>query len=446
MMPLLLHISALLTAACVAGLWQGVCMVLMGVALCGLMPRVSARLRHAVLIALFAAALFLPFLSFHGQGGDSVQHGFRLAPWVAVALAAVWLAAAVFRGFQLYLAWRHLCAVRRAAVAVQVQGAAVFTAGTRRAILCSSPDVDSPTILGFRSPRLLLPDWMVPRLSESELQQIALHECEHLRRGDDWMNLLLQVGLILSPLNPALFWLNRIIGVQRELAVDAAVVEQTAKPLAYAACLTRLAEQRLERGRLRLALSAWERKSELVQRVHILLDQSAAWTRAQSAWATAAAAAVLLAAAIGMARVPQFVHVAAASTQVATMQPSAAVLPAIHATVLQSDLREDTLTAPRMVPASFHVQPARFVKAHVTRRKVSRKTANSSPDSRAFAIPQPDHAPLLMRAHYTLPRNVTTTRDDSEQMVTEPVQLTPALFSSPYVAVPMANGWLLIEL
>jgi beta-lactamase regulating signal transducer with metallopeptidase domain len=443
MMPLFLHVSILLTAACVAGLWQGLGMVLMGVALCGLMPRASASLRHAVLIALFAGALFLPFIRFHGVDGGSGQHGFRLAPWVGAAIAAIWFAAAAFRGVQLYLAWRHLCAVRRAAVAVQVQGAAVFAAGTRRAILCSSPDVDSPTILGFRSPRLLLPDWMVPRLSESELQQIALHECEHLRRGDDWMNLLLQVGLILSPLNPALFWLNRIIGVQRELAVDAAVVAQTAKPLAYAACLTRLAEQRLERGRLRLALSAWERKSELVQRVHALLEQSSVWTRAQSAWATAAAAAVLLTAAIGMARVPQLVHVADVPMQVATTQSPVTAPPA---TAIQSGLREATFTAPRMEPASFHVQPARFVKVHAMRKKTSRKITNSSTDSRASAIPQPNYAPFMMRTRYTPSRDVSTAREDSAQMATEPVQLTPALFSSPYVAVPMANGWLLIEL
>jgi hypothetical protein len=419
-------------------------MVLMGVALCGLMPRVSARLRHAVLIALFTGALFLPFLHFHGSSGSSVQHGFRLAPWGAVVLTAVWLAAAMFRGIQLYLAWRHLCAVRRAAVAVQVQGTIAFTAGTRRAILCSSPDVDSPTILGFRSPRLLLPDWMVSQLSESELQQIALHECEHLRRGDDWMNLLLEVGLILSPLNPALFWLNRIIGVQRELAVDAAVVAQTAKPLAYAACLTRLAEQRLERGRLRLALTAWGRKSELVQRVHVLLDPSSAWTRVQSAWATAAAAVVLLVAVAGMARVPQFVHVADETMQIVAATPSPTV--ALPSTAVQSGPREVTLTTPRMEPASFRVEPVRFVKVHATRKKAVRKTTNPSPDPRAFATPQPDRAPFLMRTHYIVPREVSTKRDHSAQMATEPVQLTPALFSSPYVAVPVANGWLLIEL
>ena len=105
---------------------------------------------------------------------------------------------------------------------------------------------------------------MVPLLTEEELHRIAVHECEHLRRHDDWLNLLLQVGMVLSPLNPALFWLSRSIGVQRELACDDAVVATTGDPIAYASCLARLAEQRMQqRNHLRLALAAWERKSEL---------------------------------------------------------------------------------------------------------------------------------------------------------------------------------------
>jgi len=444
MMPVLLYVSALLTAACVAGLWQGLVMVLMGIILCSLMPRASASLRHALLIATFAGALSLPFFSFHGADGVSERHSFRLAPWVGAAIAAAWLAAAAFRSIQLYLAWRHLCAVRRAAVTVQVQGVTAFAAGPRRAILCSSPDVNSPTILGFRSPRLLLPDWMVPELSESELQQIALHECAHLRRGDDWINLLLQVGLVLSPLNPALFWLNRIISKQRELAVDSAVVAQTGKPLAYAACLTRLAEQRLGRGRLRLALTAWERKSELVQRVHALLDQSSTWTQTQSACATIAAAAVLLTAVSGMVQVPQLVHIGDEPVQVAATQAS--LLPVMNVTAVQSSHRTDTFTGARAEPASFRVESTRFVKVRATRKKALRRITGLSPSSRDFTIPNSNHGPLMMRTHYTPSQDISTIEDNSAQPATEPDRLTPSVFYGPYVAVPVSNGWLLIEL
>ena len=59
-------------------------------------------------------------------------------------------------------------------------------------------------MIGFFSPRLLIPEWLFAKLAPSDLQQIVLHECEHLRRGDDWINLLQKVGLALFPLNPAL--------------------------------------------------------------------------------------------------------------------------------------------------------------------------------------------------------------------------------------------------
>ncbi|ADV82461.1 M56 family metallopeptidase [Terriglobus saanensis] len=444
MMPSLLHVSALLTAGCVAGLWQGLVMVLMGITLCSLMPRASASLRHSLLIAMFTGALFLPFISFHGGEAGSGQHSFQLAPWVGAAIAAVWLAAAAFRSVQLYFAWHHLCAVQRAAIPVQVQGTTAFAAGSRRAILCSSPDVDSPTILGFRSPRLLLPDWLVPRLSESELQQIALHECEHLRRGDDWMNLVLQVGLILSPLNPGLFWLNRIISKERELAVDSAVVAQTGKPLAYAACLTRLAEQRLGHSRLRLALTAWERKSELVQRVHALLDQSSTWTQAQSAWATATAAAVLLTAVSGMVHIPQLVHVGDEPVQVAATKAS--VVPVMNVATVPTSNQMDTFTGARAEPASFRVRSARFIKVRATHKKAFRKMTGLSTDSRDFTVPNSKHAPMMMRTHYTPSGDVSTIEDDSASPATEPVRLTPAVFYRHYVAVPVSSGWLLIEL
>ncbi len=447
MTPLLLHVSALITAAFIAGLWQGLVITMMGVALCGFMPRASAAFRHAILIVLFAGALLLPFTYLHKSDVPSGGHGLTLAPWIGVAIAAVWLLAAAFRSVHLYLAWRHLSAVRLSAVAVQVQDATGFKAGSRHALLYSSPDVQSPTILGFHSPRLLLPDWMIPGLSESELQQITLHECEHLRRGDDWMNLLLQVGLMLSPLNPALFWLNRTISVQRELAVDAAVVAHTAKPLAYAACLTRLAEQRLEHGRLRLALTAWERKSELVQRVQILLDRSSCGTRVQSAWASAAAVVIMVMAIAAMSRVPQLVQVAEESAHASTQSSAFAQ----SVTLMQSSHGADALSTPHLERTSFRMASTQPDQSRVMWKKTSASLTDSS-HARTFVIQRPARAPKMTRSRYVWSREVLTAHN-FQPSATEPVLLTPSLIHSyyaavpaSYVALPTSNGWLLIEL
>ena len=93
-------------------------------------------------------------------------------------------------------------------------------------------------MIGFFSPRILIPEELFERLTTMELEQIVLHEMGHLRRADDWMNLVQKIGLVLVPLNPALLWIERRLCFERELACDDAVLRSTRAPKAYATCLT----------------------------------------------------------------------------------------------------------------------------------------------------------------------------------------------------------------
>ena len=433
--------AGVLTTAFVAGLWQGAALTLLAAALLRAMPRASAGLRHTLLLLSFTAALVLPFVRLSGghAGAASTSHALSIASWIAGFVALLWIAAASGRAVQLLTAWRRLRTVRREATPIAVDGMDAFTAGSRRARLCTSAAVDSPTVLGFWHPALLLPEWMAPQLSSDELQQIALHECEHLRRRDDWLNLLLQLGLMLSPLNPGLVWLNRRIGVQRELACDDAVVASTGQPIAYASCLARLAEQRLQqRGRLRLALAAWERRSELAQRVHTLLQQPSRWTVKQSGMASAAAAALLLSASAGLARAPQFVRIVSAPIAAAGDAASVQVVPASRVVLAHSS---STPAAVHMMPASFPVTPAVTRKNSHARHTARRKTMlPAAMQNRIAPLPQPQ---MLRTSVDALGDRVITTSDfDTEA----PVRLVTADFSPSYVAVPTANGWLLIQL
>jgi hypothetical protein len=85
----------------------------------------------------------------------------------------------------------------------------------------------------------------VERAGASELKQIILHEMAHLDRGDDWTNLLQKLLRALCPLNPALFWAERHLCLEREQACDDAVLDAAGNARAYATCLTKLAETRL---------------------------------------------------------------------------------------------------------------------------------------------------------------------------------------------------------
>lgn len=433
--PYLLKLSSLLATTWATGLWEGAAFSLIGFALLRLMPRASAPLRHTLLLTLFLLSAILPWLPLHhGAIDGAAPHVLRLSQWLAAAIAAFWLTATATRAALLAIAWKHLRDVRRSARPLALD---LPLTTRRRTVVGTSSEVESPLIVGFFRPVLLLPEWLVPQLSASELRQIVVHECEHLRRGDDWTNLLLQVGLMLFPLNPALTWLNRHIGVQRELSCDAAVVAATAQPLAYAASLTRIAEQHLERNSVRLALAAWGRRSELAQRVHALLRQSKNWTPQQSAFASIASAVLLFIVAAGFARAPQLVAVAAPVSEVAAASlPSAPTLP--------------SAVPVRFVPASFTTDtPAPVAHKHSRKRAPLKQVSMPEPGRDSISVKRArtqlvEHAPRFLR---TASASDSTLLQNSDGSISTPERVAPAVVLTPaWLAVPVPDGWLVIQL
>ena len=62
-----------------------------------------------------------------------------------------------------------------------------------------------------------------PRLPE-ELKYILLHELAHLRRRDDWTNLAQKVLKALLFFLPSVWWIERRLSLDREMACDDAVL------------------------------------------------------------------------------------------------------------------------------------------------------------------------------------------------------------------------------
>lgn len=279
--------------AAVDGLWQGGA-VAAGLAIClRLAPRVSAAHRFAAWIAGFGVAAGLPALPYlahlvTGFAGGAVDGsatvvGGAAHAWLqfdarwSVAIAAVWLAISAYRvaGLTVHIArlrglWKSARPVVDGFVSKTVFA---FTNG-RKFEICATQELDRPSVIGFFAPRILIPERLLERLTREELEQVILHEAEHLRRGDDWTNFIQKVFLAVFPLNPALVWMDRRLAKEREMACDEGVVRVTRAPRAYAACLASLAERGLENRAARaeaLSLGAFERRPELVHRVHSLL-------------------------------------------------------------------------------------------------------------------------------------------------------------------------------
>jgi beta-lactamase regulating signal transducer with metallopeptidase domain len=158
----------------------------------------------------------------------------------------------------------------------------------RAVALCTSDRVRVPSAIGLIDPVIVLPTWAIKELSAEELSQVLLHELAHLRRRDDWTNLIQQVVKAVFFFHPAVWWIERNISLEREMACDDAVLAETLEPRAYAKCLTHVAEKSVVRRSLALAQAVLGRVRQTSLRVAQILDADRPVGK-QAAWKTAAA-------------------------------------------------------------------------------------------------------------------------------------------------------------
>jgi bla regulator protein blaR1 len=300
----------------ITSLWQGSA-VACSLAFClRITPRISAAHRFALWISAFAALVALPFVPcIFERLGSTATSSVLAAPaathaWLqfdarwSIILAALWLIASATRATDLVFHVLRLRRLWRTAIPVEVP---VLVQPQRPFEICSTQSLDRPSVIGFFAPRILIPDWLLSRLTRGELNQIVLHETEHLRRRDDWTNLFQKLCLVLFPLNPALIWIDRQLAKEREMACDEAVIRITQAPRAYAACLASLAERGLARREEALSLGAWQRRSELVHRVHSILRRNRLMHPVAARLLLAGIGCSLFAVTVELARCPQLV-------------------------------------------------------------------------------------------------------------------------------------------
>src|SRR5437868_2939310 len=267
--------------------------------------RLIDSLVQGLVACLFAALLFR--LSRHKSAGTRFAIGF----WALVAIALLPLtrvfwpqaqpsltapAIVIPESWALYLfvAWAviatlllarvarsvlHLHKLRRGCVPVEASSLDPLVAESlkrkqtwRNVRLCTSEQVRVPTALGIMKPAIVIPLWVMRDLSAAELNQVVLHELAHLRRYDDWTNLAQQVVKAMFFFHPAVWWIERKISLEREMACDDAVLAETESPRAYAECLAHLAERSFVQRGIALAQALVGQVTQISQRVAQILD------------------------------------------------------------------------------------------------------------------------------------------------------------------------------
>lgn len=313
-------ISQTAGALLVTAIWQGAVVAACLALSLRLANRISAGLRFTLWTAGFLAVVTLPFLPpvlrlFAHTAPATTEFAastprFSLDFRWSIAICLLWTAVSLYRAVDLAAHTHRLRKLWLSATPVESAPVPSRLFGRRPIQLCTTDDLDRPSVIGFFAPRILIPSWLLPRLTPGELDQILLHETEHLRRGDDWTNLLQKLSLILFPLNPVLLWMERQLCLEREMACDEAVIRVTHAPRAYAQCLTTLAERGIEhrtQSSAALSLGAWHRRPELVHRVHSLLRAKPALNIWGTRALTAALASGLILGSVELARCPQLV-------------------------------------------------------------------------------------------------------------------------------------------
>jgi beta-lactamase regulating signal transducer with metallopeptidase domain len=254
------------------------------------------------------------------------------------------------------------------------------SSGSRVPRLLASDNIEIPIAIGLIHPAIVVPADLVEHLSDAEFDQIGMHELAHVRRFDDWTNLLQKIAEALLFFSPAMFVIGRQLSIEREVACDDWVVSATGGARPYANCLTRLAELAASRPVSVLpSLGAVFTQKQIFTRIERLLDttrntrpnvaKSAAW----------AAVACLLTVLLFAAQMTPLVSVSASS-------------------IVQS------IVASRESPGSRHVTVA---SAHVDRRSpvvVVRPASTAYPHvvtpqrPTAIARNSPARTPVLHRA------------------------------------------------
>lgn len=333
----------------------------------GAARRQNSGTRFAVWFSSLIAIAILPLLGgswwsrvagaqIAGKPAITLPGTWALYLFGAWAVVAGWLLIGVARGL-----W-HLHALRKSCLPVdaakldpQVRETIGRNQSSRPATLCTSDLVHVPTAIGFVKPVIAIPEWVMRELSPEELNQVLLHELAHLHRWDDWTNLAQKVVRALLFFHPAVWWIEKKVSLEREMACDDAVIAETASPRAYAECLTHLAEKSVIQRSMALAQAALGRIRQTSLRVAQILNvkrqpgDGRGWKGAVSLVAGFAVVCVL-----GISRGPKLIAFSEtrADAKVSTMSASA-IPDAGRARISNAVFHSEP---PRIVPTSLKVR------------------------------------------------------------------------------------------
>jgi uncharacterized protein (TIGR03435 family) len=165
------------------------------------------------------------------------------------------------------------------------------TLGLRCAVhVVDSMEVDTPTVIGWLKPIVVLPIAAFANLTPAQVTAILAHELAHVRRHDCLVNLVQTLAETLLFYHPAVWWISARIRVEREHCCDDVAANVCGDAVVYAEALVELERWRTEQPALALAATG----GPLLSRIRRLLRVPDERPRAATAVTIVGVAAMLV--------------------------------------------------------------------------------------------------------------------------------------------------------
>ncbi len=265
--------------------WQGLVVGAGFAAVRALLPRTHCKARYAAGLAALALLALWPLatlIALRPQGAiEAAGAGVALAPVDGVAattafesvlatsidvalpwLVLFWCVGVLAMGGRALREWRALARIAREWAEPNAELDALLSAlarrfrFVRRVRVLVSARVDTPMLIGWLKPVVLLPTAVALGFPRHQVELILAHELGHLRRYDHLVNLAQALLETLLFYHPVVHWISREVRNERELCCDELVLQQTrGEPREYARTLAALEELRQDAAPLALAAS-----------------------------------------------------------------------------------------------------------------------------------------------------------------------------------------------
>ena len=224
-----------------------------------LLSRAPAAARYLVCWVGASVVLALPLVSLIPVGPSHVQD-ITIDPTASTALVSLpYSSISVALIFAAWFVWLAVFGTRLATAMVALQRARrrcrAFPLALERRLsiwtrvkhqgrvaqLVVSDEVRAAAVIGCGTPVIAVAPALMEHLTAAELDRVVIHEWAHVQRRDDLGNIAQVMARLFAGWHPGVWWLDRWLHAEREVACDEMTVRLTGSSKTYAACLVKLA-------------------------------------------------------------------------------------------------------------------------------------------------------------------------------------------------------------